>query len=56
MLGANDLATDPTNPLFNFTQMEERSILGYEIFDQYVHPHAYNDVAIVRMAKFVNFQ
>ena len=56
VLGASDLATDPTDPLFNFTQMEERSILEYEIFDQYVHPHAYNDVAIVRMEKFVSFQ
>ena len=56
VLGAKDLATAPTDPLFKFTRMEERSILEYEIFDQYVHPHAYNDVAIVRMAKFVNFQ
>ena len=56
VLGADDLAIDPTNPLFKFTQMEERSILKYEIFDGYVHPHAYNDIAIIRLSTFVDFK
>ena len=56
VLGANDLAIDPTDPEFNFTKMEERSILEYELYDGYVHPQAYNDVAIVRMSTFVNFR
>ena len=56
VLGAKDLAIAPTDPLFKFTQMEERSILEYEIFEGYVFPHAYNDVAIIRLSKFVTFR
>ena len=56
VLGALDVAIEPTDPFFNFTNMEERSILEYKIFDGYVHPHAYGDVAIVRLFTFVNFR
>ena len=56
VLGASDdLAIAPTEPLFKFTGMKGRSILEFHIFDKYVEPHAYNDVAVVRMSRFVDF-
>ena len=49
------MAIEPSNPLFKFTGIQERSILEYKVHYEYFHPHAYFDVAVVKLSKFVDF-